>query len=387
MRILHAAVGAAIVLGVLTGCARPLIPASVENPGRTQAPPGKPLAEPAKPVLGVDLYAKYNYPLSKVNTYGRRDLRYIKKVLHSDRVSISWNLFAPFNHSDQVVAARKATVTGSSRTGGVQGGSTLTPANVALLTRIAIADGMMVQYRPLIKIEGPSQWEGYVAPANIATWFRSYFRAMLPYLRVAQRYRIAEFVVGTELADLEQYAPASQWRAFLSQVSDVYHGRISYAAWGGHYYKTSARKLPRVADMGLTTYPDIHFRSVNCPAIPTVWQLVGAWRSVFKQVPAKLRARTSIDELGIPAGCGAWNAPWNWNKGYVPNQQVQARWFTAACIVVKQLDMRAIYFWNVNLANDPYHPPPKSLPSFEGKLGARAIAHCPAILAAAPKRR
>ncbi len=377
MKILSAAVGSAILLGALTGCNRPLIPASVQHPARSQAPSAKPSATSAKPVLGVDLYAKYNYRPSEVKAWGRRDLRYIKQVLHADRVSISWNLFAPFNHSDQVVAEHTATVTG------VQGGSTLTPANVALLTQLAVADRMKVQYRPLVKIEGPNQWEGYIAPANIATWFRNYFRAILPYLRIAQRYHIVEFVAATELADLEQYAPASQWRAFFSQVSKVYHGQISYAVWGRHYYKASGRMLPPVAAMGLTAYPDIHFRHVQCPAIPTVRQLVRSWRSLFRQVPATLIARTSIDEIGIPAGCGAWNAPWNWNKRYPPNQAVQARWFTAACLTVRQLNIRAIYFWNANLADDPYHPPAGSLPSFEGKLGARAIRHCHAILAAA----
>src|SRR5262249_6117916 len=155
------------------------------------------------------LYSKSNYRTAVVQRDGVRDLAYAKRFLKVASVGIAWNLFAPTNHSNKILRTR----------------DTLTPANVGLLTKIAQSDGLSVLYRPLIKIEGPKQWEGYIAPSNTAWWFANYFRAELPYLKLAQKYHIKEFVVGTEVVQLEQSAPTSQWLWFLNKVRRVYQGR------------------------------------------------------------------------------------------------------------------------------------------------------------------
>ena len=57
------------------------------------------------------------------------------------------------------------------------------------------------------------------------------------------------------------------------------------------------------------------------------------------------------------------------------SDQVQANWFTAACATVRRYHMRGVFFFKVDLADNPAHPA-KSLSTFEGRGGAGAISEC-----------
>jgi hypothetical protein len=306
---------------------------------------------PQKPVLGVDLYAQTNYSGRVVGRDGPRDLTYIRHTLGAASVGIAWNFFSPKDFSNTVRAT----------------GQTLAPAHVAYLTRRAKADHLSVEYRPLIKVQHGSQWDGYISPPNQARWFANYYRTLLPYLRVAQRLHVGEFVVETEL---ERLNSSSQWPRFLRRVRRVYHGVVSYAALGTQYYPRSRHLLP-VWKYGVTAYPNM-----NLPDSARIPRLVQAWKQVFASVPAGIRYRTAIDETGIPALDGAYHNPARWaRKGHL-NETVQARFFSSECVAVKDLHLRAIYFWNVNLNDDPLRPPFPSPTTFEGKKGAKAIRGC-----------
>lgn len=356
-RIVLLLLGVVLLLGA-AGCRRPLVPPPAP-PSGDKAPVKTVDWHARRPLLGVDLYSKSNYQTAVVQADGIRDLTYAKQFLKVASVGIAWNLFAPTNHSDLVLRTK----------------DTLTPANVGLLTKIAQSDGLSVLYRPLIKIAGPKQWEGYIAPSDTARWFANYFRAELPYLKLAQKYHIKEFVVGTEIVQVEQSAPKSQWLEFLSKVRRVYRGRVSYASWGRDFYPAH-QVIPPTTWYGVTAYPDILL-----PDSASVGQLVRAWVRVFRFVPHSILTRTAIQEIGIPAGDGAYHYPWDWNRPYVLNETVQVRWFLSACYAARQLHLRGIYFWNLNLTNDPAHPPKPSPVTFEGKRGAKAIRQCTTILA------
>jgi hypothetical protein len=347
---------ATLLLGI-AACNRPLVPPAGSHI-TVKTPTVRPLRGARHPVLGVDLYSKSNYPTAVVRADGVRDLSYAKRYLKVASVGIAWNLYSPANHSNQILPTS----------------NTLTPAHVALLTRIAKSDRLSVLYRPLIKIEGPKQWEGYIAPVDTAQWFASYLHAELPYLRLAQKYHIKEFVVGTEIVQLEQSAPTSQWRWFLNKVRHVYRGLISYASWGGHFYP-ARQVIPPTAWYGVTAYPDFVL-----PDSAPVGRLVRSWIRLFRYVPHAILTRTAIQEIGIPAGDGAYHAPWNWSRPYVHNETVQVRWFLSACYAARQLQLRGIYFWNLNLTDNPANPPFSPV-TFEGKRGAKAIRLCATILA------
>ena len=225
---------AVLLVAVLafTGCTRSFVPTSDPGTRRTAAALGKsdwPVLGGNRPVLGVDLYALDNYSAAQVEADGRRALAYIKNVLRADAVGIVWNFYAP-NLYSAIVNATDAT---------------LSAANVAILTRIAIQDHLLVEYRPLIlKPSGSNHWAGLIDPYPPVEWFNSYYHAVLPYLRTAQQLGVREFVTASELEDLNT---SPLWPSFFARVSRVYHGVISYSAWDGDYFGTAPGKAFQTA--------------------------------------------------------------------------------------------------------------------------------------------
>jgi hypothetical protein len=351
----------------LAGCGHPLIPAAVirraeatTTPARGSSPPPAavvpaPSLTAARPVLGVDLYALRNYSPAQVKADGERTLGYIKNTLHAGAVGIVWDFFAPSQGASTVLSTR----------------STLSPANVAILTRIARADHLAVEYRPLIMVDDPANhWEGLINPADPATWFASYFGAELPYLRVAQRLHVGEFVTSTEMHDLNG---RPRWVSFLDHVRRVYHGITSYTEWDIDYFSAQPRFLP-VHYLGMDMYHPVALPPSAPPA-----RVAAAFGALLRGLPPGVLRRTAIDESGIQARAGAFSDPANLRAPGSLDQGVQAAWYTAACLAVRRFHLRGVFFWKVDLTDNPAHPA-TSLSTFEGKEGAAAIRGCARIL-------
>lgn len=346
----------AVMAGLLVfaaGCGgHPLLPSSVVSPTPTAtvAP-----VDHGAPILGVDLYSQQDYDLATVRTYGERNLTYIKDTLRAQSVGLIWNLYSPSTTSDAVSQTRIS----------------LTPADVATLTRQAYRLGMSVEYRPVIRIGvGPDwTWEGHLDPQSRQAWFASLFSAEAPYLRLAQRLHVRAFVVGTEL---QQLAGSAYWQAFLARVRSVYHGTVTYASYEPEY-ATKQPILPPTSQYGVDAYPD-----VNLPPTASIGQLTAAWESYFGQASPAVLANTTIEEIGIPARDGAYHHPSVWSVGGRRNPLVQVRWFKTACDVAFHYHMLGIYFYEVNLSENPKLAP--QFPAFfENTPGAQAIRACRTI--------
>jgi hypothetical protein len=358
---------AAVSVLMTAGCEHSVGAASGGEAGKTAAALGKsqwPVLGENQPMLGVDLYALSNYPPAEVEADGKRMLAYIKNVLKADAVGIVWNFYTRSPTSVTIQATK----------------DTLSASNVAILTKLARKYGLRVQYRPLIFVTGGGDpWEGKITPSLQPSWFSSYYRAELPYLRIAQQLHVQEFVTGTELAFLNN---SPLWSPFFARVSRVYHGTISYSAWDGNYFgadpgaefQAAAPELPPVKYVGMDMYWHTHIR----PAA-TSSEVTAAWQALFDKVSPALLRRTAIDEIGIPARVGAYLDPQNLGRSGRLNEQVQANWFTAACATVQRYHMRGVFFFKVDLTDRPAHPA-TSLSTFEGRQGAAAISNCAQIL-------
>jgi hypothetical protein len=307
------------------------------------------------PVLGVNLWAKQNYTAAQVAAYGVRMMAYIKNVLRASAVDIVWNFYATSYYGSDVQ----------------QTPSTLTAANVGILTQIARRYHLLIEYRPMMFVSGEfNDWEGMITPVNQSQWFLNYFNANLPYLRLAQKYRVSEFILGTEL---DGVSASTQWNSLLSKSAKVYQGQLSYADHDYLYFPPRTQ-YPPVSLLGLDMYEPLHL-----PATATSAQVTAGYEKYFAAVPAALLHRTAIDETGIQARDGAYAYP---PLMFLPGTlapEVQVNWFTAACESVKRYRMRGVFIWKVDLADNPAHPA-TSLSTFEGRPGARAIARCAALL-------
>jgi hypothetical protein len=363
--------GVLVVLALTLAACDPAPPAP--GPGPTRKTTVMPLPDSSgpvlgisKPVLGVDVYALSNYPASEVRVDGQRVLSYIKTVLKADAVGIVWNYFATGDSSAAVRSTR----------------DTLSARNVAILTKIADSYGLQVEYRPVMlvpRLQNP--WSGKILPANPVKWFDSYYRAELPYLRAAQRLGVREFVAQTEMHSLND---SPFWQPFLAKAAKVYHGVLSYAAWDGDYFG---------ADPGAPVQaglPNTHFLPPPYLGMDMYWhtqlrasasqtEVTQAWEALFSKAPPAILRRTAIDEMGIQARAGAYRDPPALDQAGRASDLVQARWFTAACATVAHFHMRGVFFWKVDLTDNPSHPA-TSLSTFEGRKAATAISACAKVL-------
>jgi hypothetical protein len=350
-----------IAAGLLAAaCGHPLIPKSAltlpPKPTATPTPaltsiPLKPYTV-QKPVLGVDLYSTNNYSAATTALYATRNLTYIKTVLHANAVGILWNLYAP-SRTSNVVQAKK---------------SSLTAANIEIVTKIAKSLGLKVQYRPLVFVPSHpvNPWEGLIVPPNPKKWFSNYFSTLYPYIKVAQKEHISEFVTATEMHMLNN---SPLWGPFFKRVGKTYHGVVSYTAFWGDYLPPKGHLEP-VRLFGMDMYKALNLK-YNAPLA----HVVSVWESVFKGTPASVLKRTQLDEEGIAARRGAYKRPPNLGTPGIKDESVQANWFTAACRTVVKFHMRGVYFFKVNLADNIEHPT-DALSVFEGRKGAKAIAAC-----------
>jgi hypothetical protein len=350
---------AAALSATLSGCAfGPIravtIPAA--KSGTANAEPSVVTIGAEGPVVGVNLYALHNYTAAQTTTDGMRTLSYIKNALHANAVDLVWNMYVPSQHANSVVTTD----------------TTLSAANIGILTKIAEADNLYVEYRPMLFIQTKgNDWEGDIEPSNPARWFSSYYLRNLPYLKMAQEYRINEYVIGTEMYRL---SPAAQWRGFIARSATIFAGEISYAQHQ-HLYFPPNTELPPTKLTGMDMYEPL-----NLSASASLIKVVRAYEKFFARVPASLLRRTAIQETGIEARAGAYSNPPNLRLTGTLDEAVQYNWFIAGCKAVKQFHMRGIFFWKVDLSDYPLTHPASSLSTFEGKKGAMAISQCASII-------
>jgi hypothetical protein len=330
----------------ISACGHPFIPSSLSTHTLTPPTPG---ANSTRPITtGVDLYVTRNYSLSETRALGKRDIAWIAQTLGVQAIGIAWDLSVPGDSSNTV-----------------QNNGPVSPsvADIDALTQIAQDYHLQVDYRVLFRVNGRDGVSESLRPISQRLWFVSLLTAETPYLRLATKDRVAEFVVGTELSHLEG---SSEWPRFFKGASSIYSGTLSYAAWGVNFF-SARRQLPPVTDYGVTAYP-----AVDLPDGAPVSELTTAWVSFLRAAPASVLRNTAIDEIGIPAEAGAYTDPWAWNGQHgTQDDQVQARWFEAACNAAITEHIRAIFFWNVNLVDNPIRPF-SSLVKFEGRYPSEA---------------
>ncbi len=338
----RSAAGCAATVLLLAGCTARLSLGS--GPVPAQASPA-----PYRLTVGAVLYADRDWPLADAEARGRASIAYAARVLHVGGVQIAWTFGVPGDRASTVDAA---------------GPGTPPPADIAALTSIARSYGLQVTYRVLLRIPGRVE---PLRPQHPARFLGSLLAAERPYLALAQQDHVAEFIAGTERASI---ASSPRWGWFFAKAAGIYRGILSYAQWGGEpgdggFFYGGGYLMP-VSQYGVTAYPNIAL-----PATATAAELTAAWERFLSRAPAPVLNRTAIDEIGIPAAAGAYGRPWDWPGSGPADDEVQARWFTAACIAAAAERMRGIWFWNINLADDPANPSPSPV-KFEDRPAAEA---------------
>lgn len=367
MKRLATVVAVAIAAAVaLTGCGQhPLSP-----PSATAYYPQKAkLAKRPAPMLGVYVYSETKYSVRQTRAYGEKVLGYLRTKLDAQVAGLMWDFCSPGFHSEVVhnCATDAKTATG-----------TMSPQDIATLASIAIAHGLKIQMRPIIRVGPPSDWndahkswEGHIQPPNQRKWFENLLATELPYLKIAKKDHIEQFVLTTELANL-QYSRSWPW--FLSKAHADCACQVSFATQMTQYLQNSVN-LPRTKALGVDLYA-----ALNLPSNASQVKVTAGWEAYLSKVAKSRLSRTSLDETSIRATAGAYKHPANWNAGGKPAPQVQARYFTAACQAAAKYHMQAVFFFFVPLNDNPAAP--FSFPAFFVRnAGSKAIHGCRSILA------
>jgi hypothetical protein len=293
---------------------------------------------------GIDIDA-YTYPGQHVAAAAKVDVAYIKG-LHANAVSVSFPFF---------VSGPKA--------GGVHATSaTPTPAQIAVLVRVARAAGLRVTIRPLLDEGSLRQCRCTWAPAHPGRWFVSYQDFLLPYAVAAQSAGADVLVVGTEL---NRFSHSSLWVPLDWAVRSVFHGQLACDSnWGRVNRFTGACGLP-ASGQAVDAYP------------PMPGNVGTGWRLFDALLPRGI----TESEVGIDAVAGAYSQPYrHYWPGATLAPRVQAQWFTAACHAAMAGHLGGIYFWPVGLGGDPGAGPTAAFQGAWGGPGARAISRCFAMI-------
>jgi hypothetical protein len=254
------------------------------------------------------------------------------------------------------------------------GAETPSPKVVSHLVAAAHARGLRVMVRPLIDEANlrttDNGWRGAIRPESLDGWFRSYERAIRPYLRAARTSAADEFVLASELTSLQ--SQHARWRAVAAAAAKHFPSTLSFT------FNWDAKDEMLVARRGSVGI-DMYF-AVDLGPKATVEQLTSALVQQLRAKPKALRSAMVAQEVGIAGEDGSYREPWNWGssgKGQ-PNPAIQVNWFTASCRAVKQSGLKGIYFWMLDSSVDPTQVSPATEGSagFVGRPGEKAIERC-----------
>ena len=241
---------------------------------------------------------------------------------------------------------------------------TPSPADMSILIQDAHAAGLAVEIRPLLDSSNLGHSRVHWTPPDLASWFASYQRVLMPYARMAQRYHVSVFTVGVEF---DYFASSSLWNGLDAAIRKVYKGRLAFANnWdqlpGGNSYGGSGVR------QDVDAYP-----SFQVPDSATIAALTRRWETWDSQ----LRRGTVLGEVGIPAQLGMYRHPYWWKSREPLARFVQVRWFAAACNAVVADHLGGIFFWSLPFGSSLTVPSNLADPgAFTATRAATEIARC-----------
>lgn len=251
---------------------------------------------------------------------------------------------------------------------------TPSPQVIGKMVAAARARGLRVTVRPLLDEKNLTNssggWRGTIRPPSLDGWFRSYTKALTPYLEAAGAARADEFVLATELTSLQKHR--DQWKAVAAAAATSFPATLTYTF---NFEMGDPMPPPAKGAAGI----DLYF-PVDVGPEASVAQLTAGIRRKILAIPEPLRNVMVAQEVGIAAENGAYRHPWNWGsqKPGPVNPAIQVNWFKAACRAVEQTGLKGLYFWMLDSSMDPTQITPSTEGSagFVGRPGEKAIEQC-----------
>lgn len=222
-----------------------------------------------------------------------------------------------------------------------------TDRSIRHVVRKAKSMGQRVMLKPHVDLEDKYDgtfWRGDIGFHNEADWdkwFESYTRYILRYARLAERWDVEIFCVGTELAFTTQ--KTERWRELIEKVREVYSGRLVYAAnWDEYRHVHFWEDLDYV---GIDAYFPLSYSSS-----PSLSELKQGWQRWINEIerwlPSVNNMKVIFTELGYASTPTAPSSPWQGGTYGNADPETQAKCYQAFFETVWHKPWFAgVYWW------------------------------------------
>lgn len=209
-----------------------------------------------------------------------------------------------------------------------------------------------------LQSSGDQPWSAFIHFSTYAQeqqWFASYWQTLKPYAVSAEQNGVEQIALGTEYRWLEQNAPASLWNGLIEELSQVFHGTITYDMdWSAlHNPVPSWMRNPHLKMIGISAYSPL----VNTPVRVDPKQIRALWAQTVQRdldnFSIALGKSIVLSEIGYPNCQVALYEPWNSSCTAPQDQQEQAAATDAALAdILPDKHILGTFFWGWDNTRD-----------------------------------
>jgi hypothetical protein len=205
---------------------------------------------------------------------------------------------------------------------------------------------------PIIELEHVEDgaWRGTIAPADLDRWWASYLRFILRYAELAAASQVSWLAIGSELGSTEAWR--DRWYHLISQVRQVFPGKLLYSANWDHYEQVSF--WARLDAIGVSSYFGIAATSEDSTSA-----MAQRWRRIQTELArfaVKLDKPLLLTELGYPSRDGATRAPWDYTREGPVDLEEQRRAFAAVAAAWLDNAVSGVMIWEISSDGGPRDP-------------------------------
>jgi hypothetical protein len=217
---------------------------------------------------------------------------------------------------------------------------TVSDAGLERAIKLAHERGLKVFLKPHVDLPNPGQdSRRNIRPEDPETWFAAYTAFISHYAAMAERLRVEQFAVGTELSSVIYDRPA--WLRVIGAVRAQYHGTVVYAA-GSDYARVPI--WDAVDMIGVDAYWTLSKASTtDVQALQAAWKPI---RDKLAALSAKYDRKILFTEAGYTSQKGTTTDPSNWRISKTPDQTEQAAAYQALLATFSDQSWWAgVYWW------------------------------------------
>jgi hypothetical protein len=191
----------------------------------------------------------------------------------------------------------------------------------------------------------PLTYRGLISPQDIKTWKEDYFRFMLSYAEIAERYKAEIFSVGTELEYISTSYP-EVFIEFIEKVRKIFSGKLIYSANFTEYKKVSFWK--ELDFVGI----DAYFSLCSEGEVPEKSKIKARWESIIREIRDFAGEKEVVfTELGYLSRRGTCARPWDYTLNSERDEDEQAMLYESA-IEFAFPHIKGIFWWEWEFYRD-----------------------------------